>query len=178
MENLPAWQNLVRINLQIQGEQIQIQIKQRVDERFNSAINLLGSSETSARTGAIYTLHELALEEGHLMGALCEFLDTPPHWFLNEHVNRGFVQFAGDIYPPPMPIHARYKSRLCVPKFHLILINYSVKGRILGMHSVKGRVLEVCGVKGRVLEVCGVKGRFLRMHNVKGRIFGMTVIYE
>jgi hypothetical protein len=48
--------------LQIQGEQIQIQIKQRVDERFNSAINLLGSSETSARTGAVYALHELALE--------------------------------------------------------------------------------------------------------------------
>jgi uncharacterized protein YjbI with pentapeptide repeats len=49
--------------VRIQGEQIQIQIKQRVDERFNSAINLLGSNETSARTGAIYTLHELALEE-------------------------------------------------------------------------------------------------------------------
>ncbi|VVH62731.1 hypothetical protein BSPWISOX_563, partial [uncultured Gammaproteobacteria bacterium] len=46
-----------------QGKQIQIQIKQRVDERFNSAINLLGSSETSARTGAVYALHELALEE-------------------------------------------------------------------------------------------------------------------
>jgi hypothetical protein len=49
-------QNLVRINralsleqVRIQGEQIQIQIKQRVDERFNSAINLLGSSETSAK---------------------------------------------------------------------------------------------------------------------------------
>jgi hypothetical protein len=26
-------------------------------------INLLGSSETSARTGAVYVLHELALEE-------------------------------------------------------------------------------------------------------------------
>jgi hypothetical protein len=42
---------------------------------------------------------------------------------LNEHVNRGFAQFAGDIYPPPMPIHARHKLRLCVLKFHLILIN-------------------------------------------------------
>jgi hypothetical protein len=39
------------------------QINQRIDERFNSAINLLGSSETSARTGAIYALHELAREE-------------------------------------------------------------------------------------------------------------------
>jgi hypothetical protein len=36
---------------------------QRVDDRFHSAINLLGSSETSARTGAGYVLHELALEE-------------------------------------------------------------------------------------------------------------------
>ena len=49
--------------VRFQGEQIQIQINQRVDERFNSAINLLGSSETSARTGAVYALHELALEE-------------------------------------------------------------------------------------------------------------------
>jgi hypothetical protein len=31
-------------------------------------------------------------------------------------VNRGFAQFAGDIYPPPMPIHARHKLRLCAPK--------------------------------------------------------------
>jgi hypothetical protein len=36
---------------------------QRVDDRFHSAINLLGSSETSARTGAVYVLHELALED-------------------------------------------------------------------------------------------------------------------
>ncbi len=42
---------------------INTQITQRVDERFNSAINLLGSSETSARTGAIYALRELAIEE-------------------------------------------------------------------------------------------------------------------
>jgi hypothetical protein len=34
---------------------------QRVDDRFHSAINLLGSSETSARTGAVYVLHELAI---------------------------------------------------------------------------------------------------------------------
>jgi hypothetical protein len=50
------------------------------------------------------------------MGVLCEFFDTQSHWFLNEHVNRGFAQFAGDIYPPPMPIHARHKLRLCAPK--------------------------------------------------------------
>jgi hypothetical protein len=29
------------------------------------------------------------------MGVLCEFFDTQLHWFLNEHVNRGFAQFAG-----------------------------------------------------------------------------------
>ena len=49
--------------LKKQQEQINIQINQRIDERFNSAIGLLGSSETSARTGAIYALHELAREE-------------------------------------------------------------------------------------------------------------------
>jgi uncharacterized protein YjbI with pentapeptide repeats len=31
------------------------------------------------------------------MGVLCEFFDTQSHWFLNEHVNRGFAQFAGDM---------------------------------------------------------------------------------
>jgi hypothetical protein len=42
--------------LEIQTDQLKIQINQRVDDRFNSAINLLGSSETSARTGASYWL--------------------------------------------------------------------------------------------------------------------------
>ena len=52
----------IQINqLEIQTDQLKIQINQRVDDRFNSAINLLGSSETSARTGAIYALHELLL---------------------------------------------------------------------------------------------------------------------
>jgi hypothetical protein len=44
--------------IQNQDKQISLQINQRVDERFNSAITLLGSSETSARTGAVYALHE------------------------------------------------------------------------------------------------------------------------
>ncbi|CAC9455540.1 hypothetical protein BSPLISOX_1780 [uncultured Gammaproteobacteria bacterium] len=49
--------------LKNQEKQIDLQINQRTDGRFNSAISLLGSSETSARTGTIYALHELALEE-------------------------------------------------------------------------------------------------------------------
>ena len=49
--------------LEKQQKQIDTQINQRVDDRFNSAIDLLGSSETSVRTGAIYALHELAIEE-------------------------------------------------------------------------------------------------------------------
>jgi hypothetical protein len=48
--------------------------RERVDERFNSAINLLGSSETSARTGAIYTLHELALKEGKYRQQIVQIL--------------------------------------------------------------------------------------------------------
>jgi hypothetical protein len=39
------------------------------------------------------------------MGVLRDFFYILAHWFLNEYVNRGFVQFAGDISPPPVPIH-------------------------------------------------------------------------
>ena len=49
--------------IDIQIDQLTIQINHRIDDRFNSAISLLGSSETSARTGAIYALYELAIEE-------------------------------------------------------------------------------------------------------------------
>ncbi len=47
----------------LQQKQIVLQIEQRTDERFTTAVNLLGSNETSARTGAIYSLYHLALEE-------------------------------------------------------------------------------------------------------------------
>ena len=60
--------------LEKQQKQIDIQINQRVDERFNSAINLLGSSETSARTGAIYALHELAIEEEKYRSQIAQIL--------------------------------------------------------------------------------------------------------
>ncbi len=46
-----------------QQKQVNLQIEQRVDERFTTAVNLLGSSETSARTGGIYSLFHLALDE-------------------------------------------------------------------------------------------------------------------
>ena len=60
--------------LEKQQKQIDIQINQRVDERFNSAISLLGSSETSARTGAIYALHELAIEEEKYRSQIAQIL--------------------------------------------------------------------------------------------------------
>ena len=49
--------------LKKQEEQIDLQRKQRTDDRFTTAVNLLGSSETSARTGAIYSLYHLAIED-------------------------------------------------------------------------------------------------------------------
>jgi hypothetical protein len=49
--------------LENQKQQIDLQINQRVDERFSTALNLLGNNETSARTGAIYVLHELAIKK-------------------------------------------------------------------------------------------------------------------
>ena len=49
--------------LKKQEEQIDLQRKQRTDESFTTAVELLGSSETSARTGAIYSLYHLAIED-------------------------------------------------------------------------------------------------------------------
>ncbi len=46
-----------------QEQQIGIQIKQRIDERFTAAVHLLGSDESSARTGAVYSLYQLALDD-------------------------------------------------------------------------------------------------------------------
>ncbi len=60
--------------LEKQQKQIDIQIDQRVDDRFNSAISLLGSSETSARTGAIYALYELAIEEEKYRSQIAQIL--------------------------------------------------------------------------------------------------------
>ena len=51
------------IGLRLFFMRVDIQTKQRVDERFTTAVNLLGSSETSARTGAIYSLFHLASDE-------------------------------------------------------------------------------------------------------------------
>ena len=49
--------------LEKQEEQIDLQRKQRTDESFTTAVELLGSSETSARTGAIYSLYHLSIED-------------------------------------------------------------------------------------------------------------------
>ena len=47
----------------IQEKQINLQIEQRVDERFNDAIKLLASNESSARTGGIYVLYHLFIDD-------------------------------------------------------------------------------------------------------------------
>ena len=45
-----------------QDKQLTIQINKEIDDRFIAAVTLLGSRESSARTGAIYSLYELAME--------------------------------------------------------------------------------------------------------------------
>ncbi|WP_369178350.1 pentapeptide repeat-containing protein [Candidatus Thiodubiliella endoseptemdiera] len=77
-----------------QKQQIKLQIDQRIDERFNSGVSLLGSSETSARTGAIYALYELAKEEGKYRKQIAQILcshirsKTNEDKYKNEHKKR------------------------------------------------------------------------------------------
>ena len=47
-----------------QREQIDIQINKEIDDRFNAAVQLLASNETSARTGGMYSLHKLIIGDG------------------------------------------------------------------------------------------------------------------
>ena len=46
--------------LENQSKQLEIQTNKEIDDRFIVAVELLGNNETSARTGAIYSLYELA----------------------------------------------------------------------------------------------------------------------
>ena len=57
-----------------QQKQIDLQIEQQVDERFTAAVNLLGSNETSARTGAIYLLFHLALDKKKYRNKIAQIL--------------------------------------------------------------------------------------------------------
>jgi hypothetical protein len=63
------------------------------------------------------------------MGVLRDFFYILAHWFLNEYVNRGFAQFAGDIYPlietlyPPKDnLQAIYQDAMHVEMFYIIAI--------------------------------------------------------
>ena len=50
--------------LRNQDKQVAHQIRKETDDRFTTAVNLLGSAEASARTGAIYSLYQLFIDEG------------------------------------------------------------------------------------------------------------------
>lgn len=65
---------LLAIRAQNQGKQIEIQIEQNTDAMFNAAVTLLGSDETSARTGAIYSLYHLAIESKKYRGQIAQIL--------------------------------------------------------------------------------------------------------
>lgn len=60
--------------LRNQTEQLNNQQNQRIDDRFNDAITLLGSAETSARTGGLYSLYYLATEHEKYTANIIEIL--------------------------------------------------------------------------------------------------------
>lgn len=62
--------------VKIQSEQLEIQAKQRVDDRFTTAVNLLGNKESSARIGAIYSLYHLAFEDKKYRNQIAQILCT------------------------------------------------------------------------------------------------------
>ena len=71
--------------LEKQEDQIDLQRKQRTDERFTTAVNLLGSSETSARTGAIYSLYHLTIEDKKYRKEVAQILCSHIRSYQKEH---------------------------------------------------------------------------------------------
>lgn len=77
-----------------QQQQIDIQIKQRIDERFFQAITLLGGESQSVRIGAIYLLYKLAFNEESYRNDVVELLllhirnTTKTKSYQNENENK------------------------------------------------------------------------------------------
>ncbi|VVH66801.1 hypothetical protein BSPLISOX_1961 [uncultured Gammaproteobacteria bacterium] len=175
--------------VQIQGEQIQIQIKQRVDERFNSAINLLGSSETSARTGAIYTLHELALEEGKYRQQIVQILCSHVRSKTNEEAYQETHEErpSNEIQTTLNLLFNKHKHGLYAQDFakqedfpwadlsHAYLVKADFRGAqcqgaIFKYAQCQGADFGDAQCQGASFRGCSVKGRILDMHSVKGRM--------
>jgi uncharacterized protein YjbI with pentapeptide repeats len=57
-----------------QKEQIELQIKHRIDDRFKSSIELLGGDDISVRIGGIYSLFYLATEEDKYRNTIANIL--------------------------------------------------------------------------------------------------------
>ena len=151
--------------LEKQQKQIDTQINQRVDDRFNSAIDLLGSSETSVRTGAIYALHELAIEEEKYRRQIAQILCSHIHSKTNEseykktHSKRpsNEIQTTIDLLFKEKGLYTKKFARAAeFPKANLShaclmgvdLRVHSVRRRILQMHSIRRRIFVVHSVSG------------------------------
>ncbi|CAC9493386.1 hypothetical protein [uncultured Gammaproteobacteria bacterium] len=176
--------------LEKQQKQIDIQINQRVDDRFNSAINLLGSSETSARTGAIYALYELAIEEEKYRSQITQILCSHIRSKTNEaeykktHSKRpsNEIQTTIDLLFKEEGLYAQGFKGVAKPSkanlshAYLMGVNFTgaqCQGVDFSNAQCQGTFFLVYSVKGRILRVHSVRGRFLCLHSVRRRILGM-----
>ena len=170
----------IQINqLEIQTDQLKIQINQRVDDRFNSAINLLGSSETSARTGAIYALYELAIEEEKYRSQIAQILCSHIRSKTNEteYKDTHRKRPSNEIQTT---IDLLFKKKVCIQKslqkkldfLRQICHTLTLCGRILMIRCVVGWILRMHSVRERILVMHSIRRWILRMHSVRERIFG------
>ena len=69
---------LLNLRLEKQDRQMAMQTEKEVDDRFHSAIELLGNSDISTRTGALYSLYHVAVRSNwycnQVMHVLCAYV--------------------------------------------------------------------------------------------------------
>ncbi|NYT26916.1 MAG: pentapeptide repeat-containing protein [Candidatus Thiodubiliella endoseptemdiera] len=168
-----------------QKQQIKLQIDQRIDERFNSGVSLLGSSETSARTGAIYALYELAKEEGKYCKQIAQILcshirsKTNEDKYQNEHKKRpsNEIQTTIDLLFREDGLYAQdFAKEEGFPKVnlsfaYLVGANFTeaqCQGAILASTMPRGKFLSTMP-RGKFHRSTMPRGNFGK-HNAKGQI--------
>ena len=174
--------------LEKQEEQIDLQRKQRTDDRFTTAVELLGSSETSARTGAIYSLYHLSIEDKKYRKEVAQILcshirsktnepdyqkehkDRPSNeiqstidlLLKNQDGNKGLYcqDFAKEKNFPQANFEYAY----------LVKANFRIaqcQGAIFNHAQCQGAILIVHSVKEQILIRHSVKEQILIVHSVK-----------
>ena len=170
--------------IQNQNKQIKIQMNQRIDDRFTSAINLLGSGESSARAGAIYSLYHLAVEETkyrkEVVQILCSHIRTKTQEkkYQDEHRDgpSSEIQTTLNLLFQKEMLYDKFKNELEIPNLRsarlngVDLVHAQLQGANLEYTQLYGADLSYAQLQGAILLSTQLQGAILKWVELQGAI--------